>query len=566
MKSLITKEHAVEKQSTKNKRLGSLSIKVIASSIAIILLIISVNILTQKKLKDQTDLITNAINLREGSQYLTSEIRAYASLGDKTHHDNYWNEVNNIKSRDKAIDSMKNIGITKEETEMIESIGNKSNSLIPLEEKAMKLVQDDDLISAMAIVYGKEYETGIEEISSNTDKFISSLHNRVEKESNNYILLGFIIDIIGVVALIYVILIQRKYLRFVDKELLDPIQEIEKQMSHISQGHLNNEFLLKPDESEVGSLIGAIHKTKEYLQDVIGDINQSMKYLSEGNLAFNTSSNYIGDFTSINDSIISTLDKMNEAFVEINEASNQVANSAEQLSQGAQSITEGATDQASSIEELQATITNVANEVEGTAQNSKVSNEMASNVGDKITNVNKQMQQMIDAMNLISNTSQEICKIINTINDIATQTNLLSLNASIEAARAGEMGKGFAVVAMEVGKLASQSSEAAKNSKELILNSMKAIESGKKLLDVTAEDLDISSSKTQELVSNIGEISDACVRQSEALDQVAQAVEQIASVVEENTAMAQESSASSEEMEVQAQLLKNLVSQFTLRK
>ena len=141
-----------------------------------------------------------------------------------------------------------------------------------------------------------------------------------------------------------------------------------------------------------------------------------------------------------------------------------VASNAAQISEGAQSLTEGAMDQANSVDELQATITHVADQVEKNAENANAANDLAKVVGDEIVASNEQMQQVVDAMETINQTSLQIRSIINTINDIADQTNLLALNASIEAARAGEAGRGFSVVATQVGVLAAQSAEASQSS------------------------------------------------------------------------------------------------------
>lgn len=368
------------------------------------------------------------------------------------------------------------------------------------------------------------------------------------------IILAVIVMIIIIYAVAYLL---RKYLK--------PINSVIDAANQLSQGDFN--ITLQADnKDEIGRLTEVFLNTADTLNGIIEDLGRGMKEMSDGNFNIGPEVEYVGSFDKIKKSLASFLVSITKTLEHINQVSEQVAESAEQISQGAVSLTEGATDQASSIEELQATVTSVSEEVSRNAENSESANVMAKSVGTEISESNEQMQKMVTAMEEITNTSNQISNIIQTINDIAEQTNLLALNASIEAARAGEMGKGFAVVAAEVGHLAEQSAEAAKNSTQLIANSIEAVENGKTLADLTAEKLESSADKTRELVDNIEEISKASITQSEALEQISKAVEQIASVVEENTAMSEESSASSEELASQAQLLKELVGQFNLLK
>lgn len=348
------------------------------------------------------------------------------------------------------------------------------------------------------------------------------------------------------------------------KRFLKPIDGVVNAANQLALGNFDIELAANSND-EIGLLSNAFDKTIEGLKNVVEDLSRCMNEMAAGNFDISPKVEYPGALKEIETAMVAFIAKISDTLSQINQSADLVAGSSEQIAAGALSLTEGATDQASSIEELQATVTDVADEVDRNAKNAENANDMARGVGREIDSSNEQMQQMVDAMNQIAETSGQISNIIKTINDIASQTNMLALNASIEAARAGEMGKGFAVVATEVGNLATQSAEAASSSTQLIAASMRAVENGKTLADTTADKLEESAEKTRQLVENIGQISEASVRQAGALDQIAQAVEQIASVVEENTAMAEESSASSEEMSGQAQVLKELTAQFILR-
>lgn len=358
-----------------------------------------------------------------------------------------------------------------------------------------------------------------------------------------------------VVVITLMVFLQRRYLK--------PIQNVVTAANQLSAGNFDIQLIPKNND-EIGQLSKAFYEMSCNLKGVIRDLTRGLTELSKGNFDLRPEVTYIGEFKQIEVCFASFLVDISETLSKINLSSNQVADNAEQIYQGSQALTEGATDQASAIEELQATITNLTYEVSKNAQNAEETNTMAHSIGTEINDSNMQVQNVMTAMLEIAENSKQIKQIINTINDIASQINLLSLNASIEAARAGEAGKGFAVVAAEVGNLAVQSAEAAKNSSLLITNAINAVDHGRELANHAAEKMQKSSEKTWNLIQNINNISEITSNQSSTLKEVAEVVEQISSVVEENTAMAEESSANSEELAQQAQLSKELVKQFRL--
>lgn len=367
--------------------------------------------------------------------------------------------------------------------------------------------------------------------------------------------------VISIITLVIIIVISNKLI----KKYIKPIDDVVAVADQLAMGDFSVN-IKKNYNDEIGQLAEKFDNMAGRLSAIIKDLTRGLKEMAGGNFNISPNVEHIGDFKDIEVALVKVITDLSSTLSEINGVADMVASNASQLSDGAQAITEGATDQASSVQELQSTIANVADQVDMNAHNANKANEMAKAVGDQIIESNNQVQQIVHAMEVITENSKHISSIINTIDEIASSTNLLALNASIEAARAGEEGRGFAVVATQVGNLAAQSADAAKSSGELIVQAINAVEEGKGMVDDAAAKLMESVEKTKELVENIEQISVASEQQAESLKQVSEAASQIAAVVEENTAMAEESSASSEELASQADRLKELVSAFKLMK
>jgi methyl-accepting chemotaxis protein len=273
---------------------------------------------------------------------------------------------------------------------------------------------------------------------------------------------------------------------------------------------------------------------------------------------------YVYDYEPIMEALRNIRNNLSDALSRINESADQVANGSEQVSSGAQALSQGATEQASSIQELAATINDISNQINSNAQNAKEARKEAEGAEKNVLTSNQKMVEMNQAMMQISDKSNEIGKIIKTIEDIAFQTNILALNAAVEAARAGEAGKGFAVVADEVRNLASKSGDAAKNTTLLIEESMRAVENGTKISTDTAKSMHQVVESTKRINMIIENVAEASDKQAVAVNQVTQGIDQISSVVQTNSATAEQSAAASEELSGQAHIMKGLVQQFKL--
>lgn len=346
-------------------------------------------------------------------------------------------------------------------------------------------------------------------------------------------------------------------------KLIHPIKALAAGVETFANGNLDVEISVDSDD-EIGLLAQSVQKTILNLRGIIRDISHVLKEISGGNLCVTASGNYMGDFLPIREALSDIVGSLNRTMTQISNSSDQVASGSEQVSSGAQALSQGATEQASSVQELAATVNEISEQVKGTAANAQDASRKAEITGHQIMESNRQMQQMLEAMNKISESSGQIGKIIKTIEDIAFQTNILALNAAVEAARAGAAGKGFAVVADEVRNLAGKSSEASRDTSGLIAESLKAVENGTVIANTTARSLLETVEAVKEVNETIGLISEASGSQATSISQVTQGIDQISNVVQTNSATAEESAAASEELSGQAQLLKQLVSQFTL--
>ena len=412
------------KQSKLITILNGISIFALVLMAVLLLIYANANNQLSQDNKARYDLTHNANRFMDGSSYLTEEVRAYAATGDKTHYDNYQNEVSNLKNREAGVAAMQEIGITDEEQAMIDQMSSLSNDLVPLEENAMKNVQEGDLQEALDYVYGAEYNATILEVNELKEEFLSALETRTLKRIQELNTRSMIIRILLFAALVLVIAIQLVVMSVTRKRILKPIITVRDQMGEISRGNLSAEFPLEPDTSEIGMLVDSIHETKSVLKRYIYDIDSKLAQMAQGSMDLSIDTDYIGEFLPIQNALRQILDSLNHALSQINQTARLVSDESEQVASDSRVLSDGAIDQASAIEELSASILSLSGQVNSTSQDADEARKISVDSAAQLNACSKQMDKLTSAMENISESSQQISGIIKTIEDISFQTNM----------------------------------------------------------------------------------------------------------------------------------------------
>lgn len=354
----------------------------------------------------------------------------------------------------------------------------------------------------------------------------------------------------------------------VAKSIIKPITALAGVAEEIADGNLEVKMDLKAT-GETGLVANALQRTITRLKDYITyieEINRVLNQIAQGDLTFELYQDYAGEFAKIKSALLNISTTLTDTVLNIEKSAGKVTAGSGAISNGAQSLSQGTMDQAASMEELQATVTDISERIDSNARNAVTASDKSDKLKGMVHECNSQMQNMVEAMREIQQTSDEISNVIGSIEKIANQTSMLSLNASIEAARAGEMGRGFAVVAGQVGDLAGSSIEASRTTAELISNALQAVEKGMTLTQQTDKLLQSVVESIDEVAGEIDNISRASTQQADAIGQITEGMEQISSVIEENSSMAQESSASAGELAEQAQVLQELIGVFKTKR
>ena len=382
-------------------------------------------------------------------------------------------------------------------------------------------------------------------------------------ENKIAIIVGVILAIV-VLSVVGVDLFLNKIAKQVIRRVKEPIDIMDHAMDELAKGNLDTKIEYQMQDEFV-NMMGNTNFAMQELKRYVDDISMNLKQISAKDIDLKEVQNYIGDFVEIKDSMIEIISSLNTTLKEMKESFGEVCDGADTLAQSAQSMADGAQQQSDHIRSLVDNIGNVSNSVHDSTSKTDEVEKLSRDAVQQIQEGEDKMDNLVKAMDLIREESNEIANIIEVIGGIAEQTNLLALNASIEAARAGEHGKGFAVVAGEIGTLAGSSAEAAQNITDLINKSIAAVNNGVSLTGETVHMMDGITKIWEEISSHITEITQATKEQDAYLQDMLTSAGEIAAVVDKNTASAQESSALSQELLSEMENAMELIDQYKLR-
>ena len=556
-KAVLGQEAMLNKQVRKIVGILSVGIVLLVSSYIAIFL-------ASNAYNKQIDVILALNQYRLGSKALTYAVQSYAVSGEESYYNDYMNELNVTKNRDNAIAILEEKGLTEEEWDMLDKIASLSNGLVPLEENAMANVKAGDVKSAQDYVFGKEYEETVRQINDLTDTTIEAIQDRLSEEQSLMSTLQWIAQILFLLIVVLIVVQIVIIIKFSKKELLGPIKKVSEQMVFLSKGNFQEELNMKEDSSEVGTMVIAINTMKKNTHDIIKEISSILGDMGNGDYRIEVKKEYAGEYLEIKESFTGIRKQMHDTFQTLKEISGQIGLGSEQLANAAQDVAEGCTSQATQVSEIVTMMKELSIVMENNTKEALTSVELSTEASRTLLVGNKKMDELILAIEEINKCSEQIRTIIGAIEDIASQTNLLSLNASIEAARAGEAGRGFAVVADQIRTLAEESAQAAGNTRKLIETTVAAVEKGIDIAGETAADMKKVMESTNASTEKMNTISDLLEEEVVHIQQINQTVSAISEVVNSNSAASEETAAVSEEQMNQVEMMMQQVSQFKI--
>lgn len=507
--------------------------------------------------------VTMALNqYRLGSKALTAAIQSYSVTGEEQYYDDYMKELEVDRNRDEALATLEKYDVRSDEWNRLKEAVNLSNGLVDLELAAIASVQAGDLVSAQQSVFGEEYETAIAKINSVTSDVIEEIQSRKARETSINAMIQYVCFGLFGIAVVSVFFMFIKVIRFARKELIVPIKEVANQMEHLAQGDFSQKLDLIQDESEVGSMVKAIAFMKSNMLGMVKEISYMLEQMGSGNYCVAPEKEYVGEFKKIQESLIVIIQKMRETLTTLRAASDEINLGSEQLACAAQDLAQGSSNQAVQVGELVNAMKEMAENMEENAKEAEGSVKLSQAAGHTLQRGNEKMEELKVAIGEINACSEQIRTIINTIEDIASQTNLLSLNASIEAARAGEAGRGFAVVAEQVKNLAEETANASGRTTQLIENTIAAVSRGIVIADETAQNMNEVMEGAATATLKMGQIAETLDREVDAVHMIRNTIDRVSEVVDSNSATSEETAAVSQEQKAQVETLVGLVEYF----
>ncbi len=388
----------------------------------------------------------------------------------------------------------------------------------------------------------EEYKAFAEKLTTLREEFQAELDQAKTMARVCTVIIFIVIVAAGIAISVVTTLIGK----IITDSITEPVEQIQAAVASLRKGELSNvEMLTYESEDELGDTIRNLKEAMGILSDYVSEISVEVKAIAKGDLTRNGDdiTDFLGDFSELKESLLYILKRFNSTLTEISDLAEQVSSNSSEVENASKSLSDGATEQAGVIEELNATINTVVDLAADTAKETQSASARIKASARRANEEKEKMNELLTEMEHITEISKEIGNIITDIEDIASQTNLLSLNASIEAARAGEAGKGFAVVADQIGKLAADSAQSAVNTRELIDKTLVEIEKGNTITRTTADSFNQIIEDMEAFADLAQDTMEKANSQAESLEQIGQGIEQLSGVVQGNAASSEENTA-----------------------
>ena len=473
---------------------------------------------------------------------------------------------NSVEMALSAVEILKENLITDEGKELLNQIIIAIEDGEAIRPQVMEALKDRSSEKAYEMCFN-EFLPRVEGVGLLTKQLETQIRDTATEYYNSARNQSILLIIVGVLLVVIGVILAFAITAKITKALVVPIQQLTDASMRFREGDLSaSKNIIYEGDDEIGVMSESLRGAMDTLQQYIKEISGTLKEIAKGDLTRNSNdiTNFLGDFSDIKESLIYILKRFNTTLSEIQSSSDLVAGSSKEISNASYTLSEGASDQASAIEELTATIASVASLAEISAKSTQEAYDSIKVSTEQAEQEKKKMEELTIEMKRITEISKKIENIIVTIEDIASQTNLLSLNASIEAARAGESGRGFAVVAEQIGKLATDSAKSAVDTRSLIQKTLEEIEKGNAITLSTSEAFDKIINDMRDFAEVAKKSSETAISQSVSLMEIEQGIDQISEVVQNTAASSEESSLISKKLLEEAQDLDSLIKRFKL--
>lgn len=514
--------------------------------------------------ENRSDIADEITRLSLKTYEASMQLRSYCSTSSEDALNIYLSVMKTMNT-DRLSADISSLGYADELSAPLDNYVSAVNSVLNSCTGAYDLVSSGDQTSAQAVLFADSFTDSLLVVLNTGDTLIDAVDHCLTPQLDTYRLLHELFSCLTVASLVIVSAAQLFLAIYTSKAMLKPVRLIKDELINFSQGNYSSEFNIKEDDSDIGQLSAAINATKRLLHKMTEELSWLLDQIAQGNVSFYINLEYVGEFQAIKTAMNTILAENNHEFGKIRGSADSISAAADQMSEASIKVAQGGQQQSESIGNLSNSISDILEKITANAANAQEASDYSKKTAASLEKGSEEMEAMLEAMREIEATSHEINKIIRTIEDIAFETNILSLNAAVEAASAGDAGRGFGVVADQVHTLSVTVAEAVKNTTELIEKSVAAVNKGVQHANETAKTMKATVEDSRRSNSVIGEIAAAASEEKEAVQDISTQVNVIEDVINSNNTAAQQSAAAAEELAGQASMLRQIMERYQLR-